>query len=227
MSLSLNSVNNVHPHVDNNMKRLLTINQVNEDFPVVRYKEWKAIREKNESLIEYGIITRNPPIHKSSDTTFGKSVLEQSEATIATQKPETTDDVSRISIKSAQAVNASSVLSNHCKTKVDDISPIPSVEVVEDKCAICLEVPEDDDVVRSLKCGHCYHQTCIDPWLTSQSGACPLCKRDFYKQQSTAERENTLLWTTNEHRSPDETSESNTRVQNAHRNGFGPLASVG
>ena len=188
---TLNSANEANPHVDNNTKRLLTIDQVNEEFPVMMYKVWKATREKDGLLIESGITTRsiNPPIHDNPDTILRNAVLERSDAAVAVQcshKPETTDDASGISTDNVQAVNTmtSSVLSitSHCETKTDDLplSPCPQfVGVVEDNCAICLEVPEDDDDVRGLKCGHCYHQTCIDPWLTSQRGACPLCKRDF------------------------------------------------
>ena len=219
---TLNSVNEVHPHVDNKTKRILTIDQVNKQFPVMTYKLWKAIRDKDGLFTGSAITVHNPPIHDNPD----RKAVQRSDTGIAVQcsnKPETTDDVGGISTDNAQAINIiASVLSNtnHCETKAEDVppgQPPQFVGVVEDKCAICLEVPEDDDDVRSLKCGHCYHQTCIDPWLTSQSGACPLCKRDFYvssDQRSTAGRENTLLWAANEHRSPHETLEPNTNLRN-------------
>lgn len=47
-------------------------------------------------------------------------------------------------------------------------------------CAICLENLEDDDIVRGLICGHVFHQICIDPWLTTRSASCPICKKDYY-----------------------------------------------
>jgi len=31
--------------------------------------------------------------------------------------------------------------------------------------------------LRLLACGHVFHQTCIDPWLTDVSGRCPVCQR--------------------------------------------------
>ncbi|CAD1813623.1 unnamed protein product [Candida parapsilosis] len=46
-------------------------------------------------------------------------------------------------------------------------------------CAICLEVLEDDDVVRGLICGHVFHAICLDPWLTKRRACCPMCKRDY------------------------------------------------
>lgn len=52
-------------------------------------------------------------------------------------------------------------------------------------CAICLEVLENDDVVRGLLCGHVYHAECLDPWLTKRRACCPTCKRDyFFKAES-------------------------------------------
>ncbi|KAJ3746947.1 hypothetical protein EV360DRAFT_97791 [Lentinula raphanica] len=31
--------------------------------------------------------------------------------------------------------------------------------------------------LRLLKCGHVFHKTCLDPWLTDVSGRCPVCQR--------------------------------------------------
>ncbi|KAG0680872.1 hypothetical protein C6P42_004596 [Pichia californica] len=47
-------------------------------------------------------------------------------------------------------------------------------------CTICLDTFEDDDSVRGLICGHVFHQICIDPWLTTRSASCPICKKDLY-----------------------------------------------
>ena len=64
----------------------------------------------------------------------------------------------------------------------DDHHPIPTelLATSGDNCAICIELLEDDDEVRGLTCGHCYHQTCLDPWLTQRRASCPLCKADYY-----------------------------------------------
>lgn len=51
-------------------------------------------------------------------------------------------------------------------------------------CAICLESYEDEEIVRGLVCGHVFHAECVDPWLTRRRACCPICKRDYYKEES-------------------------------------------
>ena len=47
-------------------------------------------------------------------------------------------------------------------------------EHFEEECSICLATLRPGDVVRRLPCKHCFHQPCIDRWLT-QKARCPLC----------------------------------------------------
>lgn len=50
------------------------------------------------------------------------------------------------------------------------------------KCTICFEAYKPGDAIRFLRCGHVYHQHCLDPWLfrvqRGRSRSCPLCGRD-------------------------------------------------
>ncbi|KAJ1967042.1 hypothetical protein H4R35_006827 [Dimargaris xerosporica] len=48
-------------------------------------------------------------------------------------------------------------------------------------CAICLDaiaMGSTNAHIRVLPCHHLYHDDCIDQWLTTKSGCCPLCKFD-------------------------------------------------
>ncbi|KAL1915387.1 uncharacterized protein VTP21DRAFT_6845 [Calcarisporiella thermophila] len=53
------------------------------------------------------------------------------------------------------------------------------LEVVDaEMCAVCLEDYVEGDMLRKLPCDHEFHTECIDPWLTTKSPTCPLCKLD-------------------------------------------------
>ena len=46
----------------------------------------------------------------------------------------------------------------------------------ESCCAICLDGMAKNASLRVLRCGHAFHQRCVDAWL-GVSNSCPLCKR--------------------------------------------------
>lgn len=43
------------------------------------------------------------------------------------------------------------------------------------QCVVCLEDFERGDSLRTLRCSHVFHMTCVDQWL-AQSAQCPNCK---------------------------------------------------
>ena len=45
----------------------------------------------------------------------------------------------------------------------------------EEICSICLETYKKNDIINILKCGHKYHDKCIDGWIET-SHNCPLCR---------------------------------------------------
>ncbi|KAJ7770221.1 hypothetical protein DFH07DRAFT_806142 [Mycena maculata] len=48
-------------------------------------------------------------------------------------------------------------------------------------CPICIVDFEEGDDLRVLPCdgAHCFHQSCVDPWLLELSTMCPICRQDF------------------------------------------------
>ncbi|KZT26724.1 hypothetical protein NEOLEDRAFT_1155469 [Neolentinus lepideus HHB14362 ss-1] len=53
-------------------------------------------------------------------------------------------------------------------------------EVTEEERAEILKLEdagEGPQPLRLLGCGHVFHKTCLDPWLTDVSGRCPVCQR--------------------------------------------------
>lgn len=118
--------------------RLLTIETINNEFPIKTYDQWKSEQRT---------------IFKTTD----------SERTLQTQDAE----ISGI---------------------IESSTPAAAYPFNSDQCTICLEFLDGNDIVRPLKCFHCFHQDCIDPWLTGRRGECPLCKRDYYQPPTTEER---------------------------------------
>lgn len=50
---------------------------------------------------------------------------------------------------------------------------------VGDKCSICNELYEEHDICRkNIKCGHIFHQACIDTWYGEHSH-CPICNQNI------------------------------------------------
>ncbi|KAH8800508.1 hypothetical protein F5884DRAFT_555101 [Xylogone sp. PMI_703] len=47
-------------------------------------------------------------------------------------------------------------------------------------CIFCLLALLDEDIVRGLSCGHCFHRACIDRWFQGFHHTCPLCHRIYY-----------------------------------------------
>ncbi|CAO3677361.1 E3 ubiquitin-protein ligase rnf13 [Rhizopus azygosporus] len=46
----------------------------------------------------------------------------------------------------------------------------------EESCSICLQEYKENDSLRLLPCQHQFHKDCIDAWLLTQNGWCPICK---------------------------------------------------
>lgn len=228
----------------------MTMDEVNERFPLQKYKAWRAARE-SEGLPAAGGIATTPPSRAASmkdvevggsgdaresvdvgrpntalsqaredhvaatTTALASTIPESNTAGASTTQEEEEKKNALAKVETAATTvgekgkeSTTNVAGHEHEDDDDEDDPIRTATAPEmlaapgDTCAICLDTIEDEDDVRGLTCGHAFHASCVDPWLTSRRACCPLCKADYYVPKPRPEGEAAADATTTGRRTP-------------------------
>ncbi|RDA92903.1 hypothetical protein CP533_3843 [Ophiocordyceps camponoti-saundersi (nom. inval.)] len=212
------------PHRRRREKKLMSMDEVNERFPMIKYKKWMSERaqqglptaggvsvpaSRSNSLcdadgIAAAVSAKELPSIQgrrpsdASAVSVAPVVVSETEirdAEKAAVEPEPAGDTGADKAPEPQRMSSEDDEDDHINAAL----PPECLGAPGDTCAICIDVLEDDDDVRGLTCGHAFHAVCVDPWLTSRRACCPLCKADYYtpKPRPNPDIETTLTNPTN------------------------------
>ena len=163
----------------------LTAEEAEKLFPKKTYHDWLNGGKERDVEKRDGNLKEEPDQEGVAEVLTGDSdSLHLNLNTVSTAKEQTDLDLGDgIELKEMEKKGIVEthieVVEGSLERGADPVSEIHGLQFDSGSCAICLEVLENDAIVRGLICGHVFHAVCLDPWLIKRRACCPMCKRDY------------------------------------------------
>lgn len=172
------------------MKKL-TEQEVEILFPKKTYHDWLNGGKENDVNLRDGVLQEEE--HQPKEAKVNDSEDNQIMTTTITVTTRSSNDINASQVVTDDSTDLAdnavelNDLSREQSSSDDttDVDKLHELHFTSGSCAICLEVLEDEDIVRGLLCGHVFHSECLDPWLIKRRACCPMCKRDYIYNHGT------------------------------------------
>ncbi|OGM43515.1 RING finger protein [Aspergillus bombycis] len=147
---------------------VISSGDVDKQFPLMKYSDWWAGRSRKGSIAKetigsLGSVSQEDPKDKETDINAPEAHVKKTD--FAENAPDTQIDKAQEHVCEP---------GNTCEHDNDD-----AVSESGCLCAICMDSIEGETYIRPLTCGHIFHSSCVDPWLTRRRASCPLCNKSF------------------------------------------------
>ncbi|KAB8265806.1 hypothetical protein BDV32DRAFT_35763 [Aspergillus pseudonomiae] len=143
---------------------VISSGDVDKQFPQMKYSDWWAGQSRKGSIAKETIGSLGSV---SKDAKGNETDILAPEA--HAQKTDSTENT-----QSDKAQEHFCDSGNACEHGSDDAASESGC-----LCAICMDSIEGETYIRPLTCGHIFHSSCVDPWLTRRRASCPLCNKSF------------------------------------------------
>ncbi|KAE8394731.1 hypothetical protein BDV23DRAFT_135639 [Aspergillus alliaceus] len=166
---------------------IISSGDVDKKFPLVKYSDWWAAQSKKERMMKEtgGSLYCVSDDSRNGHEGKGKGeIVSQEYAT----KTGAVEDVP-ITQTGNKVEGSFRGFGNACEHESDAEACKPSESGF--LCAICMDSFEGETYIRPLTCGHIFHSSCVDPWLTRRRASCPLCNKSFCGHDASSNREGT------------------------------------
>ncbi|KAE8380953.1 hypothetical protein BDV26DRAFT_110277 [Aspergillus bertholletiae] len=162
---------------------VLSSNDVDNQFPQMKYRDWWACRRK-ESIAKETIASLGSASEDSRNGLDEKEIESAAPEGLIHRTDSAAPDM-----RTSKAQEHLCDSEHACEDDTDDEASNTSES--GGLCAICMDSFEGDTDIRPLTCGHIFHPSCVDPWLTRRRASCPLCNKSFGDPDGPSEREET------------------------------------